>query len=119
MVWCDRKDGQLPGDYQPHSRLTGTTPQRRPTQLTARYAAVHAKKVDWGRSIRLRQQLTTTAVHSMTSKRRDSENLGYKPKHEIGGDLVEGAAHSNLDFGCVLGDSNFGKSPTLRRRLRK
>jgi len=47
------------------------------------------------------------------------ENLGYKPKHEIGGDLVEEAVDTGLDFGCVLGDSNFGKSPALRRRLRK
>jgi|APHM01.1.fsa_nt_gi FOG: Transposase len=57
-----------------------------------------------------------------TQRRADAEipeNLGYKPKHEIGGDLVEAAANSDLDFGCVLGDSNFGKSPTLRRRLRK
>jgi SRSO17 transposase len=42
----------------------------------------------------------------------------YKSKHEIGGDLVEEAAASGLDVGCVLGDSNFGKSPELRHRLR-
>lgn len=42
----------------------------------------------------------------------------YKSKHEIGGDLIEEAADSGLDVGCVLGDSNFGKAPTLRRRLR-
>jgi hypothetical protein len=44
--------------------------------------------------------------------------VGPSPKHEIGGDLVEEAAGSGLDFGCVLGDSNFGKSPDLRRRPR-
>jgi len=57
-----------------------------------------------------------------TQRREDAEipeNLGYKPKHEIGADLVEEAVNSGLDFGCVLGDSNFGKSPVLRRRLRK
>jgi hypothetical protein len=57
-----------------------------------------------------------------TQRRADAEilrNLGSKPKHEIGGDLVEEAAHSDLDFGCVLGESNFGKSPALRWRLRK
>ena len=57
-----------------------------------------------------------------TQRREDAEipeNLGYKPKHEIGADLVEEAVDSGLDFGCVLGDSNFGKSPGLRRRLRK
>lgn len=46
------------------------------------------------------------------------EDLEYQSKHEIGGDLVEEAANSGLDFGCVLGDSNFGKSPKLRHRLR-
>jgi len=83
--------------------------------LAARYAAVHAKKSGLGRSIRLQQQ-------QYTQRRADAEipeNLGYKPKHEIGGDLVEEAVNSDLDFGCVLGDSNSGKSPTLRRRLRK
>jgi SRSO17 transposase len=45
-------------------------------------------------------------------------DIEYQPKHEIGGDLVEAAVESDLEFGCVLGDSNFGKSPTLRRRLR-
>jgi len=57
-----------------------------------------------------------------TQRREDAEipeNLGYKPKHEIGANLVEEAVNSGLDFGCVLGDSNFGKSPVLRRRLRK
>jgi len=47
------------------------------------------------------------------------EDIEYQSKHEIGGDLVEEAADSGLDFGCVLGDSNFGKSPELRRRLRR
>ena len=47
------------------------------------------------------------------------KNLGYKPKHEIGGDLVEEAVDTGLDFGCVLGDSNFDKSPALSRRLRR
>jgi len=46
------------------------------------------------------------------------EDLDYQSKHEIGGDLVEEAADSGLDFSCVLGDSNFGKSPKLRHRLR-
>jgi len=46
------------------------------------------------------------------------EDLEYQSKNEIGGDLVEEAADSGLDFGCVLGDSNFGKSPKLRHRLR-
>jgi len=46
------------------------------------------------------------------------EDIEYQSKHEISGDLVEEAADSGLDFGCVLGDSNFGKSPKLRRRLR-
>jgi SRSO17 transposase len=57
-----------------------------------------------------------------TQRREDTEipeNLGYKAKHEIGGDLIEEAVNSGLNFGCVLGDSNFGKSPALRRRLRK
>ena len=47
------------------------------------------------------------------------EDIEYQSKHEIGGDLVEEAADSGLDFGCVLGDSNFGKSPELRHRLRR
>jgi len=46
------------------------------------------------------------------------EDLEYQSKNEIGGNLVEEAADSGLDFGCVLGDSNFGKSPKLRQRLR-
>lgn len=46
------------------------------------------------------------------------DDIEYQSKHEIGGDLVEEAADSGLDFGCVLGDSNFGKSPELRHRLR-
>jgi SRSO17 transposase len=46
------------------------------------------------------------------------DDIEYQAKHEIGGDLVEEAANSGLDFGCVLGDSNFGKSPELRHRLR-
>ena len=46
------------------------------------------------------------------------EDIEYQPKHEIGSDLVEEAADSGLDFGCVLGDSNFGKSTDLRHRLR-
>lgn len=46
------------------------------------------------------------------------DDVEYQSKHEIGGDLVEEAADSGLDFGCVLGDSNFGKSPELRHRLR-
>jgi len=47
------------------------------------------------------------------------DDTEYKTKQEIGAELVEEAADSGLDFGCVLGDSNFGKSPDLRRRLRK
>ena len=47
------------------------------------------------------------------------DDIDYKSKHEIGADLVEEAADSGLDFGYVLGDSNFGKAPELRRRLRK
>jgi len=46
------------------------------------------------------------------------EDIEYQSKHEIGSDLVEEAADSGLDFGCVLGDSNFGKLPELRHRLR-
>ena len=46
------------------------------------------------------------------------DDIGYQSKHEIGGNLIEEAADSGLDFGCVLGDSNFGKSPELRHRLR-
>lgn len=46
------------------------------------------------------------------------DGIEYQSKHDIGGDLVEEAADSGLDFGCVLGDSNFGKAPGLRRRLR-
>ena len=40
-------------------------------------------------------------------------------KHDVAAELVEEAAESGLDFGCVLGDSNFGKSTKLRGRLRK
>lgn len=46
------------------------------------------------------------------------DGIEYQSKHEIGGDLVEEAADSGLDFGCILGDSNFGKSPELRQRFR-
>jgi SRSO17 transposase len=64
----------------------------------------------------------STHEQQQYADRRDNaaipDEIGYKSKHEIGGDLVEKAADSGLDVGCVLGDSNFGKSPELRRRLR-
>ena len=64
---------------------------------------------------------TTQEQQQYAERREDagiSDDIEYQPKHEIGGNLVEEAADSGLDFGCVLGDSNFGKSPELRRRLR-
>lgn len=59
--------------------------------------------------------------HQYADRREDAAippEIVYKSKYEIGVDLVEEAADSGLDFGCVLGDSNFGKVPTLRRRFR-
>ena len=47
------------------------------------------------------------------------DDISYQSKHDIAAELVEEAAESGLDFGCVLGDSNFGKSTRLRRRLRE
>jgi SRSO17 transposase len=47
------------------------------------------------------------------------DNIGYQSKHDIAAELVEEAAESGLDFGCILGDSNFGKSTRLRGRLRE
>ena len=64
---------------------------------------------------------TTQEQQQYAERREDagiSDDIEYQPKHEIGGNLVEEAADSGLDFGCVLGDSNFGKSPELRRGLR-
>jgi hypothetical protein len=69
------------------------------------------------------QSVYDTAKHQQQyAERRENagipDDLQYQSKHEIGADLVEEAADSGLDFGYVLGDSNFGKSPKLRRRLR-
>jgi hypothetical protein len=64
---------------------------------------------------------STQEQQQYAEQREDADipdDIDYQPKHEIGGDLVEETADSGLDFGCVLGDSNFGKSPELRRRLR-
>jgi len=64
---------------------------------------------------------STQEQQQYAQRREDADipdDIEYQPKHEIGGDLVEEAADSGLDFGCVLGDSNFGKSPELRRRFR-
>jgi SRSO17 transposase len=47
------------------------------------------------------------------------DDIGYQSKHDIAADMVEEAAESGLDFGCILGDSNFGKSTKLRSRLRE
>ena len=64
----------------------------------------------------------STQEQQQYAQRRENadipDDVEYQPKHAIGGDLVEEAADSGLDFGCVLGDSNFGKSPELRRRFR-
>jgi len=64
----------------------------------------------------------TTQEQQQYAERRENagipDDIEYQPKHEIGGELVEEAADSGLNFGCVLGDSNFGKSTQLRRRLR-
>jgi SRSO17 transposase len=64
----------------------------------------------------------STQEQKQYAERRDdagiSDDIEYQSKHEIGGDLVEEAADSGLDFGCVVGDSNFGKSTKLRHRLR-
>ena len=54
MVRRNWQNGQLPGEDQPHTRLTRTAPQRRPGQLTPRHAVVHAQKVGWTRFVRLR-----------------------------------------------------------------
>jgi len=47
------------------------------------------------------------------------DDINYQSKHDIAAELVEEAAESGFDFGCVLGDSNFGKSTKLRGRLRE
>lgn len=64
---------------------------------------------------------STQEQQQYAERREDAgipDDIEYQSKHEIGGDLVEEAADSGLDFACVLGDSNFGKSPELRHRLR-
>jgi SRSO17 transposase len=64
---------------------------------------------------------STQEQQQYAQRRKDADipdDIEYQPKHEIGGELVEEAADSGLDFGCGLGDSNFGKSPALRRRFR-
>jgi hypothetical protein len=135
MNWaCDRKDRQLPGNDQPHSRLTGTIPRCRPTQLTARYAAIHAKK--WiGDDPSVYDNSQQQQQQQYTQRRADAEipeNLGSKPKHEIGGDLVEEVAHSDFNFSAVssgiaisanhlhsAGDCGSNRFPTLWNLFRR
>lgn len=45
--------------------------------------------------------------------------IGYQPKYDIAADLVQQAVDADIEHACVLGDSNFGRRSSFRKRLRE